>query len=1131
VSLVIHHGPHLGPLGDALAQLLTEPLADPFATEVVAVPTAGVRDWLQRHLALRLGATGHSDGVVANVDMMFPGRFVAAALGLRTDEPDPWEVERLTWAVLTVLARADLDVPGSNLPAAVTARRIADLFDRYATNRPEIIQQWCAGHDGDGTVDLNGAIVPVPEEQRWQPRLWREVRDVIGEPSRAERLPGLLAELRHGRCAPSLPARVAVFGVSTVAPGQLQVIEALAAVRDVHLHVAHPSPRAWQSARTAGGRLTARAEMDASATVAHPLLRSWARPSMEAATLLRGSGGRLVEHVHPTLGGREPTGQLQLDLDDRTGFSALEPVEPTTALEALQLDVLRDAAPTPARGIDASLQFHACHGVTRQLEVLRDVLAHLFVADPTLQPSDVLVLCPNLDRFAALASAVFARGTLPVPLRVTDLTLGSQNVVATALTAALALVAGRATAADVLAFCGLDPVRTRFGITLDDLELYDRWVAELGTTWGLDAAHRADWLSVDVPDGTWAATLDRVLVGAAMPAPLPRAAVGDVVPFDDMDAGGFEAAGRLADLLARLRRARADTRVPRPIADWCEQLGRMIDALFLTRAQDAWQLAEVSKAIDDLRDRSMVDGGSSDVHLTLADVRAMVASTVAAPTGRLNLRSGAVTMTAMVPVRNLPARVVCIAGLDEGELRAGGVDGDDLLGTRPCLGEREPRAEGRLLLLDAVMAAQDHLVVTFDGSDVTTNRRLPLPVHVSELLAAADGGAAVTAVVRHPRRSHDPLNFVPAGVAPGTGAFSFDSCRREGARAAASDATREALADRWAPLPVSVPPTVTVLELTESCARPSRTYLRDRLDVRLPREREAIDNHIPITVRPLERYALGDDLLRHHRVSGFAPSSTAADDWRTMRRLQGSLPPRALATAVLDDVGEEVGKILDCRHDLRAMLDSANRVVDVDLALTVPSWAGAGRTVALCDRIESISGSMLLRVAFVRPKARGRLAAAVALAALVATHSDEFWQVLLATRNESSSGRTPFVKALLPAVPHDAAAATRFLETVLDLRLRALREPIPLFEFSREIARSGTLDDDVVERQMNDDADEFLWAGMTAEDLLGIPPAAHDPRTDVPARGSARPSRLVSMATHLWGAYDEFVSEQKASAS
>jgi exonuclease V gamma subunit len=131
VSLVVHSAPHLAPLGDELASLLADPLPDPFAAEVVSVPTAGVRDWLQRHLAVRLGATGRSDGVVANVRMEFPGRFVAAALGQRLDEVDPWEVDRLTWAVLTVLAEGrSPGVPRSALPRAVTARRIADLFDR-----------------------------------------------------------------------------------------------------------------------------------------------------------------------------------------------------------------------------------------------------------------------------------------------------------------------------------------------------------------------------------------------------------------------------------------------------------------------------------------------------------------------------------------------------------------------------------------------------------------------------------------------------------------------------------------------------------------------------------------------------------------------------------------------------------------------------------------------------------------------------------------------------------------------------------------------------------------------------------------------------------------------------------------
>ena len=75
MTLRVFHGPRLGPLADELVATLAEPLADPFTPEVVAVPTAGVRDWLRRHLA-------RSRGVTANVDFPFPNRFTSMALGL-----------------------------------------------------------------------------------------------------------------------------------------------------------------------------------------------------------------------------------------------------------------------------------------------------------------------------------------------------------------------------------------------------------------------------------------------------------------------------------------------------------------------------------------------------------------------------------------------------------------------------------------------------------------------------------------------------------------------------------------------------------------------------------------------------------------------------------------------------------------------------------------------------------------------------------------------------------------------------------------------------------------------------------------------------------------------------------------
>ena len=154
------------------------------------MPTAGVRDWLRRHLA-------RSRGVTANVDFPFPNRFTSMALGLdpaRADADDPWSVARLTWALVDVLGHGGVSVPGwsAATPSArprqyVVARHIADLFDQYATNRPDVLAQWAAGVPGDGTVSVDRELVgPLDASMAWQFELFRAVRERIGEPHPAE---------------------------------------------------------------------------------------------------------------------------------------------------------------------------------------------------------------------------------------------------------------------------------------------------------------------------------------------------------------------------------------------------------------------------------------------------------------------------------------------------------------------------------------------------------------------------------------------------------------------------------------------------------------------------------------------------------------------------------------------------------------------------------------------------------------------------------------------------------------------------------------------------------------------------------------------------------------------------------
>ena len=81
MTLTVHRAASTAALADGLAELLCDPLDDPFATEVVAVPAKGVERWLAQRLSHRLGAgPGRDDGICAGVRFLNPHSLVALVL-------------------------------------------------------------------------------------------------------------------------------------------------------------------------------------------------------------------------------------------------------------------------------------------------------------------------------------------------------------------------------------------------------------------------------------------------------------------------------------------------------------------------------------------------------------------------------------------------------------------------------------------------------------------------------------------------------------------------------------------------------------------------------------------------------------------------------------------------------------------------------------------------------------------------------------------------------------------------------------------------------------------------------------------------------------------------------------------
>ena len=284
---------------------------------------------------------------------------------------------------------------------------------------------------------------------------------------------------------------------------------------------------------------------------------------------------------------------------------------------------------------------------------------------------------------------------------------------------------------------------------------------------------------------------------------------GTVLPAAEIDSSDIELVGTLAELLDRLAGAVGALAGPHPVAGWVGALSAAVDSLAAVPVRDAWQRQELGRLLEAV----LADvGGASDITLSQGEARALLAERLSGRPTRANFRTGHLTVCTLHPMRSIPHRVVCLLGLDDQAFpRHAPRDGDDVLAVDPCVGDRDGRAEDRQLLLDALMAAEDALIITYSGNDERTNAPLPPAVPVGELLDAieatarpadpeAGGTARDRVLIRHPLQAFDPRNFAAAGPA---GPWSFDRVALAGARRLTEGSPQPPPAFLAAPLPTA----------------------------------------------------------------------------------------------------------------------------------------------------------------------------------------------------------------------------------------------------------------------------------------------------------------------------------------
>ncbi len=953
--LIVHRSNRAERLVDALAELVSEPLPDVFLRETIVVQGKGMERWLSMELARRRG-------VWANPAFPFPrtllndvGRrllgeesFAAAA----AFEPEAllWRIAGLVPALVERPAfaaiRGYLEGDDRGVRHMQLAARIAAVFDSYVLYRPDLIRSWeRRGRDGDAG---------------WQAILWREcVRAAPAGQHLAARVETLIDALaRRGARIAGLPPRLSIFGVTTLAPLYLRAFSALAERLDVHLFLLTPSREFM------GGIVTRKRD-------ARP-------PANGQLELGLGPPSERVDRGHPLVASLGKLGREFQDLLEDVPYVEpddlfVDPApqgEPATMLEALQSDVLNLVDPYAAghaprllgaegAGLaDSSIRIHSCHSPMREVEVLHDQLLALFDGDRTLEPRHVVVLAPSIDAYAPYIDAVFSadRSRPAIPYHVADRAARAGERAIDAFFRILEVLRGRLSAPEVFDLLATEPVRARFDVQAHELDAVRGWIDRAAIRWGVDETHREAEGQLAIRENTWRFGLDRLLLGFAM-AGEGRELFGGVLPVDGIEGTQGELLGKLAEFCETLFSFRALYERPRPVADLALELGRLLERLVDASADVVDQHRRVRRALSALAARAAAAGFTEPIHVeTFLPELAREIDDTAAPSGFL---SAGVTFCAIVPMRSIPFRVVCVLGMNDGAYpRVRHPPSFDLTATSPRRGDRSRRDDDRYAFLETLLSARQRLLLSYVGRSVRDNSVIPPSVVVNDLVDAladsfaVDAGADTLArraelkrrlVVQHPLQPFSAASF--RKDRPDRRLFSYSAAAFEGARAErnAQSAMRPFVAGplRDAGAEVS---TLELDELERFLAHPSRWFCQRRLGLFFGLEAELLDDREPLEASALERWSIGNRLLPELVGDGASLEQGLASI-----RASGWLPPGALGRAVFDGVAPAARRIADRVRHLTA--EARLEPIPVDLSVGEMRLHGLLRDVWPCGQV------------------------------------------------------------------------------------------------------------------------------------------------------------------------------------
>lgn len=828
--------------------------SDPFAPLWCITQTEGIQRWLNLYCA-------QENGIMANCKYLFPVRFlqtIATLLG----EKQYFIDEILTWNIYKFLPLLEEHHPilrsytqkNPNQFQDVAFRQyqlatqLTPIFNRYMSYRCQMLSQWqqhetCFAND--------------PHEA-WQAELWNlllqeDPSPIGGAYTILQKALTQPNQLRHDfqQIKEQLPPRLIIFGVSELPEIYMDIFKLLAEVIDIRLYYLTPCLDFW-------GDINKRDDED------NFLLASW---------------GNLGKTFHNAL--------IERDLIDYVDSSDLsnEPTQPTL-LRQLQTSIAtrQKIANLSIASDDQSLQIVSHYSRLREVEGLKDFILKKFREIPDLRGEDILIISPNIGNYVHEIHAVFDYSETKIPYTIADRSQIDIDPIAKSILKLFELAKSNFQVSGLFDFLQMPPILEHFDLESDDVEKIYSWLMEANIRWGKDQRDIAENLGIydeklisRCPDvTTWHAGFERLLLGlllgGAETNEFSQIAQVPIAVEDRILLGKFKKiCDTIFNLCKKIKQCThptfsdetEETRRDSSL-NWRGLFSEITSSLLSNATSFQQELINTEKSISHLTYRWFHSGIKNRIPAIIAEYA--VKQHFAQASGFGGLLRGKVTFCQFMPMRTIPAKLICMLGMNDGDFPRQDIQpGFDLSahvhdkhGNLIIGGNKTNSNTDRYLFLETFMAARETLYISYLGKDDITNKTKMPSIVIQDLLNILEtaGVDKATFLTAHPLYPYD-LSYFTQKPPQSFSHLNFEvaSELQTQQRIGGIDWTTTSL-----PLPTQYE--IELDELLQFFKQPTKFFIKKCLGItHYNFSEKVLEDNEPNTLEPLDLYRLGQRIF------------------------------------------------------------------------------------------------------------------------------------------------------------------------------------------------------------------------------------------------------------------------------